>query len=243
MVSGQPVFPGGVGVSGLSVYEWPAPDGVCGGSSHVHLASTEAYVVVDGEGELQTLTMSGFSTTPLRAGSVAWFAPGTIHRAVNVDGRLRMIVLMQNNGLPEAGDAVLTFPPEVLADRDRYREAAALARGSASHAASGHAARRRRDLAITGFGRLAEAVRAGDTTPLRRFYEQAIELVADRVDGWADIIGSGPEQAVMETHDRLAGLRAGRTDHLLDAAVAVRQPPDPDQRRFGMCGRLDTYEL
>lgn len=246
-----PIFPGGISVSGLSVYPWPAPDGICGGSSHVHLACTEAYVVVDGQGELQTLTTSGFDRIPLSAGSIVWFAPGTIHRAVNLDGRLRVMVLMQNQGLPEAGDAVLTFPPEVLADHDRYRAAAALAGDStsdtashaASHAADERAARDRRDLAITGFQELADAVRAGDTAPLRRFYQQAVALVAGRAAGWADIVRAGPERAVADTFEHVTAVRAGNIDHLLRATAAVRRPPGPDDRRFGMCGRLDTYDL
>ena len=36
---------------------------------------------------------------------------------------------MQNAGLPEHGDAVLTFPPEILADRDAYARAATLPSG------------------------------------------------------------------------------------------------------------------
>lgn len=32
---------------------------------------------------------------------------------------------MENSGLPEAGDAVLTFPPDTVADPGRYRAAAA----------------------------------------------------------------------------------------------------------------------
>ena len=117
----MPVFPGGTAVSGLKVYEWAADDGLCGGSPHVHLACTEAYVVVSGEGALQTLTAQGLSEIPLRAGTVAWFGPGTIHRAVNGDGSLRVVVLMQNGGLPEAGDAVLTFPPTCWPTRRRMR--------------------------------------------------------------------------------------------------------------------------
>jgi mannose-6-phosphate isomerase-like protein (cupin superfamily) len=130
-----PFFPGGTAVSGLQVYDWPADDGLSGGSPHVHLACTEAYVVVGGEGTLQTLTVQGPSQIPLRPGTVAWFGPGTIHRAVNGDGALRVVVLMQNGGLPEAGDAVLTFPPEVLANPAAYNAAASLLDPHASHAA------------------------------------------------------------------------------------------------------------
>ncbi|HJP80470.1 MAG TPA: cupin domain-containing protein [Pseudonocardiaceae bacterium] len=127
MTGGEPIFPGGTGVSGLSVYPWAAEDGVCGGSPHLHLACTEAYVVVGGRGAVQTLTAAGLTETPLSAGTVVWFSPGTIHRAVNHDGALRIVVLMQNSGLPEAGDAVFA--------------------GVVDEAS----ARARRDLAVRGF--------------------------------------------------------------------------------------------
>lgn len=115
-------LPGGVGLSALRVYPWEALDGLCGGSPHLHLCCTEAYVVVSGAGRLQTLTTSGFTETSLTPGDVVWFTPGTIHRAIN-DGDLNVLVLMQNSGLPEAGDAVLTFPPSSLIDRETYAKA------------------------------------------------------------------------------------------------------------------------
>ncbi|WP_034262900.1 hypothetical protein [Actinospica robiniae] len=39
----RPGFPGGTGVSGLSVYRQAAPDALCGGSPHVHLACTAEF--------------------------------------------------------------------------------------------------------------------------------------------------------------------------------------------------------
>jgi hypothetical protein len=112
----------------LDVYDWVAPDGLPGGSAHVHLASTEGYVVASGAGRLQTLGGRGYAETPLRSGDCLWFTPGTIHRLVN-EGDLRLFVVMQNAGLPEHGDAVLTFPPEILADPDAYAHAATLPSG------------------------------------------------------------------------------------------------------------------
>ena len=109
-------FPGGTALSGLAVYDWATEDGLCGGSPHLHTVCTEAYAVIGGTGSLQTLTRAGFQEVPLRAGSVVWFTPGTIHRAVNTDGSLRVLVVMANAGLPEAGEAVLTFPPEIVSD-------------------------------------------------------------------------------------------------------------------------------
>jgi hypothetical protein len=41
VLSAAAAFPGATGVTVLDVYDWPAPDGLPGGSAHVHLASTE----------------------------------------------------------------------------------------------------------------------------------------------------------------------------------------------------------
>lgn len=121
-------FPGGTSVSRLSVYDWPTTDGaglVGGGTPHLHLASDEGYVVLSGAGSVQTLGPDGYAEHPLSAGTLLWFQPGVVHRLVN-DGELEILVVMSNAGLPEAGDAVMTFPADVLADAERYAAAATL---------------------------------------------------------------------------------------------------------------------
>ncbi|HYF47374.1 MAG TPA: cupin domain-containing protein, partial [Acidimicrobiales bacterium] len=137
---GRPAFPGAVGVTHLRVYDSEGPDGLRGGTPHVHSACTEAYAVAAGRGAVQTLSADGFRETPLEPGTFVWFTPGTIHRLVN-GGGLEIFVIMANAGLPEAGDMVLTFPDEVLADPDAYRAAAA-------PPADDEGVRRRKDLAI-----------------------------------------------------------------------------------------------
>ncbi|MFG2002822.1 cupin domain-containing protein [Spirillospora sp. NPDC048911] len=241
MVNTVNTFPGGVGVSGLSVYDWPTADGLCGGSPHVHLACAEAYVVVGGTGRVQTLTRSGSVEIPLEAGTVAWFTPGTIHRLVNDDGALRIVVIMQNGGLPEAGDAVFTFPAATLADAEAYDRAAALADGTHVHAAGEDAARRRRDLAIEGFLELRRATEAGDTSALEEFYRAAVRLKADRFAEWEERWRSGALTAAEATGAQLTALRHGDGSHLERAAVHLA--PDPAGDRLGMCGRLDVYDL
>jgi mannose-6-phosphate isomerase-like protein (cupin superfamily) len=47
--------PGGIGVSLLKVYDIDAPDGLVGGTPHVHLACSEGYYVIAGSGAVQTL--------------------------------------------------------------------------------------------------------------------------------------------------------------------------------------------
>jgi mannose-6-phosphate isomerase-like protein (cupin superfamily) len=215
------MLPGGVGISRLCVYDTT-------GSPHIHLACGEAYVVVAGRGGVQILSSAGYSEHDLEAGTVLWFTPGTVHRLVN-QGDLEIIVVMANNGLPEAGDAVLTFPAEVLADPDRYAEVAAQPGDAA-------AAYRRRDLAIDGF----EALRLGGQQALAEFYRAAVALKQPQLNGWRKIWESGPLLAASRTGDQLDALARGDIAHLTQATVASLTGPT-ERGRFGMCGLLDTY--
>ncbi|MFS8097588.1 cupin domain-containing protein [Lentzea alba] len=222
-------FPGGVGISGLRVYDWPTVDGLCGGSPHVHLTCAECYFVVGGEGSVQTLTRRGFAETPLREGTVAWFTPGTIHRLVNADN-LRIIVIMQNSGLPEAGDAVFTFPASVLAGN------------YAAHAQAGdeESARRRRDLALEGFLELRRRVEAGEDGALDDFYRAAVRLKQGVVDDWEKRWRAGALASAERTGEHLDLLRGGDIAHLAEADIHVMRAEGP--QRFGMCGRLDVHD-
>ncbi|MDQ7909899.1 cupin domain-containing protein [Phytohabitans sp. ZYX-F-186] len=232
-------FPGGTSVTHLSVYSGLCPDGLAGGTPHLHTASTEAYVVVGGSGALRTLDPSGLRETPLQPGSVVWFTPGTIHRAVNRGG-LTVVVVMANAGLPEAGDAVMTFPPEIVADPDRYARAATLPSGE-PEAVLDNAARRRRDLAVEGFERLVEATESGDPAPLERFYDDAASLVRPRIAQWRRIWQRNVAAQTAHTADILDALERGDGRHL--RAAALLQAPPSATAGFGMCGRLRTYDV
>jgi mannose-6-phosphate isomerase-like protein (cupin superfamily) len=235
MTAAEQAFPGATGITGLQVYDSAAPDGMCGGSPHIHVLCTEAYVVTGGSGRLHTLNSAGFTETPLHPGDVVWFTPGTIHRVLN-DGDLRIVVVMQNAGLPEAGDAVLTFPADILADREKYTAAAALVRADRVYAVDEDAAGHRRDLAVTGFAELQK-----DPGGLNAFYAAAAELVKPRLDDWEQRWQSGPFAVTALTGDRLKALRSGDFSHLTRATVNAEQPSAEQQ--LGMCGRLTTYEL
>ncbi|MFP1625511.1 cupin domain-containing protein [Streptomyces sp. 5K101] len=231
-------LPGGIGVSRLRVYDWPAADGLRGGTPHLHLTCSEGYAVIGGRGAVQTLTASGFEETPLAPGALVWFTPGTIHRLVN-EGDLALVVLMQNCGLPEAGDAVLTLPPPYLTDPARYPAAVALpVTGSEEELAT--AARRRRDLAIEGFTALRAAAAAGDPEPLAAFHRAAAALVRPLADRWRERWLTGAAAASAATGAQLARLERGDAGYLADAAVRAEQPAA--RGRFGMCGRLDVYD-
>lgn len=235
----RPPFPGAIAASHLRVYDTEAPDGLAGGTPHLHTACTEAYYVVAGTGSVQTLTASRYEDVPLEPGAFVWFTPGTIHRLVN-GGDLEILVLMQNAGLPEAGDMVITFEPDVLADPAAYAAAATLPEADRTTAGPGVAARARRDQAVPAFLALRAATEAGDPAPLQAFHAAAGALVQPHVADWTRRWRSGPLAEVEHTGDLLRALDAGAPDHLADAAVH-RLPPPAVERRMGCCGTLGTF--
>ena len=235
-----PPLPGAVGVTHLRVYDTVAPDGVAGGSPHVHFACTEAYVVVGGRGAVQTLSADGFREFGLESGKIVWFTPGVIHRLVNLDGRLEIQVIMQNAGLPEAGDALLTFAPEILADADAYARAASAAAGERVFVSGDEAAQRRRDLAVEGFGALRARFEREGVAALEAFYQAGLRLIQPKLDAWRVVWEAGPLAAARRTGEQLDALGQGRADHLRQGSVHELPAPD-EERKLGMCGTLGLY--
>ncbi len=226
------VFPGGVALTDLEVYEGEASDGCRGGTPHMHTASSEGYLVTAGSGAVETLSADGFAQHPLVVGDVLWFTPGTVHRLVN-DGGLRLVAVMSNAGLPEAGDAVMTFPAEVLADPDRYAAAAVLPEG----AGRGVAAAARRDLAIEGYLRLRE----GGGSALEAFQRAAVKIVRPRVARWKALWEATVLAEAEATRAQLDALERGDLG-ALGASHVARVEPAAGPRRFGMCGMLRTWQ-
>jgi mannose-6-phosphate isomerase-like protein (cupin superfamily) len=234
-------LPGAVGVTDLRVYDWPAPDGIVGGGPHMHLCCTEAYCVIEGRGLVQTLAADGvLREMALEREKIVWFTPGVIHRLVNLDGNLRILVIMQNAGLPEAGDFVLTFPKSLLRDATEYERHASIAPSGHVYASSLEAARRRRDLAVEGFLELQSDVKQGGTEAMRDFYELGRKLIEPKLTRWRETWKAGPLAATNETQDQLDQLEQGRIEHLLRGSVFSLMPPAAD-RKLGMCGTLGIY--
>lgn len=233
-----PVLPGGIGVSLLKVYDTTAPDGLVGGTPHVHLACSEGYYVISGSGAVQTLNPKGFTETELNPGTVVWFDPGTIHRLVN-DGGLQILTLMSNSGLPEAGDAVLTFPPEHLTDRETYLAASTLVGEGNDRTDS---AMNRRDLALHGFLALRERYDTEGPSALDDFYASAVAIVRPKIAEWRERWRAGAKRLADETGAALDALEAGTAPHLQTAALHGIPAPT-ETGRHGMCGRLDVYDL
>jgi mannose-6-phosphate isomerase-like protein (cupin superfamily) len=221
----DPAFPGAVGVTHLRVYDTEAPDGLRGGTPHVHSTCTEAYAVAAGRGLVQTMTADGCAETPLEPGSFVWFTPGTIHRLVNTSGDLEIFVIMANAGLPEAGDMVLAFPPDVLGDPARYAEAMALPEDGA-----------RRDLAVEGFA----AIRAGGTEALAGFHRAAAALLAPRTADWRAVWETGPKRESERVAAQLDAVAAGDPGAMAEATVRSL-PPVTAGRAMGCCGTLGKY--
>lgn len=236
-------FPGATAVSEVSIYDWPGADGAAGGSPHLHTASTEAYVVQQGTGRLETLDSRGFTTTPLEPGTVVWFTPGTVHRAINDSGDLRVLVVMQNAGLPENGDAVMTFPPEYLMDSDAYARAAQLPSQNADggDVTAEAAARRRRDLALEGYFDLKAAVLEAGVEALADFHAAAAQLVRGRTDAWRGYLADGASRQAGATAEQLAALDAAETFYMQEARTTMGERKT--RRIYGMCGRIQAWEL
>lgn len=202
-------------------------------------------MVLRGEGALQTLSSAGYRELPLAAGTLLWFTPGTVHRLVNHSGDLALVVVMQNAGLPEAGDAVLTYPPDVLADPDAYRRASVLPASDGSdeqEQAVAEAARIRRDLAVEGYLELRDRVVAQGPDALAELHAAAGRLVRDKAAGWHHLWQRGPKSQADVTHRHLAALEDGDPTHLGRAAVYTAEPR-PEPRAAGMCGRLQVWDL
>lgn len=236
-----PPLPSATGVTRLKVYNTVGPDGLAGGSPHMHFSCTEAYIVIGGAGSVQTLGSHGFEEIELRAGQVHWFTPGLIHRLVNHDGELDILIVMQNAGLPEAGDAVLSFPPEFLRDTQSYLQHASLSASGHVYASSEQAAEHRRDLAVQGFNALRDQVEQYGPSALQDFYQQAYQIIKQQLDAWQQVWQHGPQQASLSTQQQLLALQVGDLSHLQQAAIYSL--PAPSGSKLGMCGFLGTYAL
>jgi mannose-6-phosphate isomerase-like protein (cupin superfamily) len=237
-----PALPGGISVTHLRVYDSVAPDGLRGGSPHMHFACSEAYFVAAGQGAVQTLCQSGFQEVPLRPGSIVWFTPGLIHRLINHDGRLEIYVVMENAGLPERGDSLLTFAPHYLRDERTYLNAASLSPTGEVFANSAEAARHRRDMAVEGFLALRQAFASGGASALSEFYDQAVQLMKVKAFEWRQLWEAGPASTIRRTASYLDALAAGSGSYLSGGAVCeIAVDPENEMRKLGFCGTLRPY--
>lgn len=228
------MFPGGTLVTRLRVYDTLAPDGQRGGTPHVHLLCTELYLTLQGAGQVELLDASGPSTVDLSPGSALVFTPGTIHRLLNPNRDLEILVIMANNGLPENGDNTPTFPEHVLSNPDDF------ARKMVAHTLAD--AYRRRDLAVEGYLALKAAFeqsqQAGQAA-LNAFYEHAAYLMQPHIESWRTVVAEGPLAAAQHSLHHLTALQTTQTDYLHQAQHATVVPDATE--RIGFCGHLSPY--
>ncbi len=239
-VAERPPFPGAIGASHLRVYDTEAPDGLAGGTPHLHTACTEAYWVVAGTGAVQTLTTGGYEEVPLEPGAFVWFTPGTIHRLVN-GGDLEILVLMQNAGPARGRRHGDHLPARGAGLADGLRGGRHAARGRAHHRrprrrrpGPTRPRRARRSSSSATPRRLATPLPCGPST--RPPPAWSSRSIADWTTRWRH----GPLREVERTGDLLRALAEADPDHLAEATVH-RLPPPPDERRMGCCGTLGTF--
>lgn len=238
-----PPISGAIGITRLKVYTSKGPDGLPGGCPHMHFACTETYAVVAGKGAVQTLGYGGFQEVSLELGQLVWFTPGIIHRLINGDGELEILVIMQNAGLPEAGDHVLSFPPEVLANNEEYFRRASLATAEGHvYAAGEEAAFSRRDLAVEGFNDLRERVELQGPSAMDGFYRRGLELIQSKLAHWRQVWKQSAWTTVKETESYFKAIELGERQHLHRGRVYSLQA-NCETPRFGFCGWLSPYDL
>lgn len=227
-------MPGAILLTRLQVYDTVAPDGQRGGTPHVHLLCAEMYFVLSGSGFVEMIDANGFSRVELASHSALLFSPGTVHRLINPNGDLELLVLMANSGLPERGDNVVCFADEWLADQARYE--------AAMQVDSVADAYQRRDRGVIGFLELKEAFAAGlenGRTALKQFYQSAAARTGIRQAEWAQIFADGSLKEVQQTEQQLQLLANGRVDYLMAAKHHLIQPNAYNTP--GFCGHLNRY--
>lgn len=227
-------MPGSILMTRLKVYDTSAPDGQCGGTPHVHLLCSEMYFVLAGSGFVELIDADGFSRVELHPHAALLFSPGTVHRLINPNGDLELLVMMANSGLPERGDNVVCFSHEWLNDQARYDEA--------MHVESVSDAYRRRDKGVDGFLQIKAAFSQGldiGRAALQQFYKYAAKRTGIRHDQWSQIIVDGSLKEVQQTQQQLQMLSDGKIDYLLDADQHLIQPNQFNKP--GFCGHLNRY--
>ncbi len=227
-------LPGANTITRLKVYDTVGPDGQRGGTPHLHLMCSEMYFVLAGSGAVEMIDGSGFSRVALEPYAALVFSPGTIHRLINPDGDLLILVLMANAGLPERGDNVVCFPEEFLSDDVQFNAAMKISTPEDAY--------RRKDRGVEGFLALktafeqsAEAGRAA----LRRVYEQAAARTEGKRAEWAEVVINGAQAQAEQSLDHLHDLAGPNIEYLFDARHALIHANEPI--RLGFCGHLSQY--
>jgi mannose-6-phosphate isomerase-like protein (cupin superfamily) len=221
----------GIGLTHLTVYDQrPAPDGKMSGSPHVHAVTDEGYYVIGGRGQVELHDLeNGFRTVDLEPGCYLQFPPGTLHRLVNTD-RLVILVVMGNAGLAERGDARIYFGKAVDEDPDEYARLAGLAKTNGLEGALD-----RRDAAIRAYMGLLELWAKDQPAyyvELSRFLSVHLKASAYQVSSFGRAVERGPMAWGLRFRKRLEKLPRASEEE----APVLHVPTG--ETTLGMCGVL-----
>lgn len=221
----------GIGLTHLTVYDQrTAPDGKMSGSPHVHAVTDEGYYVIGGRGRVELHDLeNGFRTVDLEPGRYLQFPPGTLHRLVNMD-RLVILVVMGNAGLAERGDARIYFGRAVDEDRAEYDRLAGLAKAKGLEGALD-----RRDAAVRAYMGLLELWtkdRPAYHAELARFIRVHMQAAARNVSDLGRAVEAGPTAWGLRFRKRLEMLPGGA----VEAGPVIHIPSG--ETTLGMCGVL-----
>ncbi len=227
-------MPGATLITRLQVYDTVAPDGQIGGTPHFHFLCSEMYFVLAGSGAVEVIDANGFKRVELAPYSAFVFSPGTIHRLINPNRDLELLVIMQNSGLPERGDNIVTFEDTILQDDEAYASAMRVTNFDEAYV--------RRDRGVQGFLALKAAF---DHHPevgkkaLMRIFEQGAARTRQQFDTWRTIISNGAVRESQGSLSFLESINTGDMDHLFHAQQALILAGDANKP--GFCGRLNRY--
>lgn len=248
-MNAKPILPSATGLTHVTVYDSETPDGQCGGCPHMHLACTELYYTIRGHGVVEFLSAGqGFQRISLHPGKVVYFTPGVLHRLINEEN-LEILVLMENSGLPELGDVVLSFPPQYLDDPIAYRAAQSVHDKDAYaptqiQVATLQEAQEMRDLAVIGFNEIVNEFNqdfARGEKRLAAFHRCGINLVKDLVPDWSRVVTRGVEATVTRTRRNLEQIENSDPSYLSQGWVVDLPALDRDRPNLSMCGFMWPY--
>jgi hypothetical protein len=192
------------------------------------------YVVLSGSGAVEMIDANGFSCATLGQHDALLFSPGTIHRLINPNGDLEILVMMQNSGLPERGDNVVCFSDEWLSSDELYTEAMGVKTIEDAY--------RRRDRGVEGFLRLKAAFENSLTegqTALQNFFQHAEARTSQFRAEWGQIIQDGALYEAQTSLNRLQSLHNGDITYLLHGQH--QHIPTCEPQKLGFCGHLYRY--
>jgi len=221
----------GIGLTHLTVYDQrPAPDGKMSGSPHVHAVTDEGYYVMSGRGAVELHDLeNGFRTVDLAPGRYLQFPPGTLHRLVNTD-HLVLLVVMGNAGLAERGDARIYFGKAVDDDPVEFDRLVGLAKAKGLEGALD-----RRDAAIRAYMGLVELWTKDQPAyymELARFIRVHMQAAARQVSSFGRAVEAGPMAWGQRFRKRLENLPGGSEE----AGPVLHVPSG--STTLGMCGVL-----